>query len=404
MNINEIKTPAYVCEEDRLISNLEVLRYVGDKSGAKILCALKGFAFSLAMPYVDKYLNGATCSGLHEAKFAKEFIKNGEIHTYSPAFKDEDFLEILEISNHIVFNSFNQWLKFKEISLKKGVECGLRINPESSFSPVDTYNPCAKFSRLGITKANFKANLLDGITGLHFHALCEESSESLEKVLDKFERNFGEFIPKMKWINFGGGHHITRKDYNIELLINLIKNFKEKYNVDVYLEPGEAVGWQTGYLISTILDIVENEKNIAILDASAEAHMPDTVLMPYRPAVRGEILENSVDDKSCCRDERSFKNISKNSEKDNAKFSYRFGGNTCLAGDIVGIETGNADYKFDRPLKVGDKVIFEDQIHYTIVKNTTFNGIKLPDLILVDKSGKVLEKIEFGYEEYRRRN
>ena len=229
MNINDIKTPAYVCYLPKLISNLEILKSVGDESEAKVLCALKGFAFSLAMPYVDKYLWGATCSGLHEAKFAKEFIKNGEIHTYSPAFKDEDFDEIMQISNHIVFNSPNQILKFKQIALDKGIELGLRINPESSFSPKDIYNPCAKFSRLGTTKANLlKAlkedkSLLDGISGLHFHALCEESSQSLKKVLDKFKADFGEFIHGVKWVNFGGGHHITKKGYDIKLLINLIK-------------------------------------------------------------------------------------------------------------------------------------------------------------------------------------
>ncbi|QKF91491.1 carboxynorspermidine decarboxylase [Campylobacter sp. CCUG 57310] len=375
--LNTVKTPAYVCEEALLRKNLELLKRVKDESGAKILVALKGFALSGVMDIVSEYLDGATCSGLHEAKFANDFVK-GEIHTYSPAFKDEEFDEILAISKHVVFNSFNQWQKFKDKALKSGVECGLRVNPESSVAPTDMYNPCGRFSRLGITAKNFRADLLDGITGLHFHALCEESAESLETVLMAFEEKFGEFIPKMKWINFGGGHHITRKDYNARLLINLIKNFRAKYGVEVYLEPGEAVGWQTGFLISSVLDIVENEKNIAILDTSTEAHMPDTILMPYRPAVRNE--------------------------SKNGKFSYRFGGNTCLAGDIVGIDAGNAEYKFDEELKIGDRVIFEDQIHYTIVKNTTFNGIKLPDLLLLTKEGEIKTLREFGYEEYKRRN
>ncbi|MDO5046546.1 carboxynorspermidine decarboxylase, partial [Campylobacter sp.] len=375
--LNTIKTPAYVCEEALLRKNLEILKRVKDESGAKVLVALKGFALSGVMDIVSEYLDGATCSGLYEAKFAKDYIK-GEIHTYSPAFKDEDIDEILDISKHVVFNSFNQWQKFKDKALSKDIICGLRVNPESSASPTDMYNPCARFSRLGITRANFKPELLEGITGLHFHALCEESAESLETVLMAFEEKFGEFIPKMKWINFGGGHHITRKDYNVDLLIKLVKNFREKYGVEVYLEPGEAVGWQCGFLISSVLDIVENEKNIAVLDASAEAHMPDTILMPYRPAVRGE--------------------------SKNGKFSYRFGGNTCLAGDIVGQDAGSADYKFDTELKIGDKIIFEDQIHYTIVKNTTFNGIKLPDLLLLTKEGEIKILREFGYEEYKRRN
>lgn len=384
MTINEIRTPAYVCEEEKLISNLKLLNEISTKSGAKVLCALKGFAFSLAMPYIDKYLNGVTCSGLHEAKYAQEFIKNGEIHTYSPAFKDEDFDEIIKISNHIVFNSFNQVTKFKTKALKNSLHLAIRINPETSFSPTDSYNPCSKYSRLGMTKANLLLALqkdnsfLDGIEGLHFHALCEESSESLEIVLNEFEEKFDEFIRKMKFINFGGGHHITRKDYNIELLINLITKFKQKYGVEVYLEPGEAVGWQTGYLVTSVLDIVQNEANIAILDTSAEAHMPDTVIMPYRPAIRNE---------------------SKNGE-----YVYRFGGNTCLSGDIVGQDAGDSEYKFDKPLNIGDKVIFEDQIHYTIVKNTTFNGIKLPDLHLINKNGDILSSKIFGYEEYKNRN
>ena len=384
MKIDEIKTPAYVCEEEKLIKNLEILKKVADESGAKILCALKGFSFSFAMTYIAKYLNGATCSGLHEAKFAKEFINSGEIHTYSPAFKDADFDEIVQISDHIVFNSAAQWQKYRQKALDSGVKCSLRINPQTSFSPTDAYNPCGKFSRLGITKENFlkainaDSEFLKGICGLHFHALCEESSESLAKVLAKFEADFGEFIPQMHHINFGGGHHITKKGYNRELLINLIKEFRTKYGVEVYLEPGEAVGWECGYLVASVLDIVENCEKIAILDTSAEAHIPDTVLMPYRPAVRGE--------------------------SKNGKFAYRFGGNTCLAGDIVGLEAGNPVYKFEKPLKIGDKVIFEDQIHYTIVKNTTFNGIKLPDLVLADKNGEILKIKKFGYDEFKRRN
>ncbi len=376
--LNDIKTPAYVCEEVKLRANLELLKHVKDESGAKILVALKGFALSGVMDMISRYLDGATASGLYEAKFAKDFIK-GEIHTYSPAFKDEEIDEILSLSKHIVFNSLNQWHKFKDKALAIGVSCGLRINPESSASPTDAYNPCARFSRLGITRANFdKFDSLDGIEGLHFHALCEESAESLETVLMSFEEKFSSEISKMKWINFGGGHHITRADYNVQLLIDLVKKFREKYSVEVYLEPGEAVGWQTGFLIASVLDIVENEKNIAILDTSAEAHMPDTILMPYRPAVRGESRSG--------------------------KFSYRFGGNTCLAGDIVGQDAGNADYKFNEPLNIGDKIIFEDQIHYTIVKNTTFNGIKLPDLLLLKENGEIEILRKFGYDEYKRRN
>ena len=375
--LSKIKTPAYVCEEAKVRANLEILKRVKVESGAKVLVALKGFAFSGVMGLVGEYLDGATCSGLHEAKFAQKHVR-GEIHTYSPAFKDEDIDEVLSLSKHVVFNSFAQWAKFKEKALAAGVTCGLRVNPELSVAPTDAYNPCGRYSRLGITRANFDADALDGITGLHFHALCEESAQSLETVLMAFEEKFGEFIPRMKWVNFGGGHHVTKEGYDVDLLINLIKNFREKYGVEVYIEPGEAVGWQTGFLAASVLDFVQNEKTIAILDVSAEAHMPDTVLMPYRPAVRGE--------------------------SNGGKFSYRFGGNTCLAGDIVGLDAGEPEYKFDAPLSVCDKVIFEDQIHYTIVKNTTFNGIKLPDLLLLKEYGELVTVREFGFEEYERRN
>lgn len=375
--LSKIKTPAYVCEEAKVRKNLELLKRVKDESGAKVLVALKGFAFSGVMGLVGEYLDGATCSGLHEAKFAAKYAR-GEIHTYSPAFKDEDIDEVLSLSKHVVFNSFAQWAKFKQKALAAGVTCGLRVNPELSVAPTDAYNPCGRYSRLGITRANFDADALDGITGLHFHALCEESAQSLETVLMAFEEKFGEFIPRMKWVNFGGGHHVTKEGYDVDLLINLIKNFREKYGVEVYIEPGEAVGWQTGFLAASVLDFVQNEKTIAILDVSAEAHMPDTVLMPYRPAVRGESR--------------------------GGKFIYRFGGNTCLAGDIVGLDAGESEYKFDAPLSVGDKVIFEDQIHYTIVKNTTFNGIKLPDLLLLKENGELVTVREFGFEEYERRN
>lgn len=367
----DIKTPGYILEEKKLRENLKLLEYVQNQSGAKILLALKGFAFSASFNMVKKYLHGCCASGLYEAKLAKEMGK--EVHTYSPAFKDEEIDEILSISDHVVFNSFNQWQKHKQKAIKQA-SCGLRVNPEASASPTDMYNPCAQYSRLGITKKEFKDESLDGIEGLHFHALCEQDADALELVLKGFEEKFGYLMPKMRWINFGGGHHITRKGYDIEKLITLIKEFKKRHDVEVYLEPGEAVGWQTGYLLSTVLDIVHNEIDIAILDTSAEAHMPDTILMPYRAEVRGAATAG---------------------EK---AHTYRLAGNTCLAGDIMG------DYSFDKPLKVGDKIIFEDQIHYTIVKNTTFNGIKLPNLAIKREDGTIEVVKEFGYKEYRERN
>lgn len=370
--MSQLKTPYYLCEEKLLRNNLELLEYVSQKSGAKVLLALKGFAFSGLSDLVSEYLSGCTCSGLHEAKFASEYFK-GEIHTYSPAFKEEEIDEIVGLSNHLVFNSFSQLEKFKD-TIKDKVSIGLRINPEISSSPVDLYNPCGLYSRLGITKANFEEDKLEGIEGLHFHALCEQNVNALELVLQGFEKQFGDFISRMKWINFGGGHHITKKGYDVDKLIKLISDFKKKYKVEVFIEPGEAVGWETGSLVTTVLDIVDNGMKIAILDSSAEAHMPDTLAMPYRANIRGA------------------------GEPNEKKHTYRLGGNTCLAGDIMG------DYSFDKPLSVGDKIIFEDQIHYTIVKNTTFNGIKLPDIAVLRENGAIELVREFGYEEYRRRN
>lgn len=372
MDIDKLQTPFYLLDEAKLENNLKLLDHVQKESGAKILLALKGFAFRASFDMVGKYLKGCCASGLHEAKLAHEEMQK-EVHTYAPAFKDEEIDEILSISHHIVFNSFHQWQKYKDKAVGK-VSCGLRVNPEVSSAPTDIYNPCTAYSRLGITKKEFREELIDGIEGLHFHALCEQDADALAAVLKSFEEKFGHLIPKMKWVNFGGGHHITRKDYDVEGLIRLIREFKSRYDVDVYLEPGEAVGWQTGVLVATVLDIVHNEIDIAILDTSAEAHMPDTIIMPYRAEVRGAGVAG---------------------EK---AHTYRLAGNTCLAGDIMG------DYSFDKPLDVGDKIIFEDQIHYTIVKNTTFNGIKLPDLAILRRDGSVEVVRAFGYEEYKRRN
>ena len=371
--LDDIQTPAYVCEEILLEQNLALLKDVADRSGATILLALKGFAFKALAPLVDKYLSGCTCSGLHEAKFAREYFK-GTIHTYSPAYKEEDIDEVIALSDHLIFNSFNQWEKYKAKAMGK-TSCGLRVNPEVSSSPVDLYNPCGLYSRLGITKENMQYDQLKGIEGLHFHALCEQDAHALEEVLKGFEKRFGDLIPRMKWVNFGGGHHITREGYDVEKLIQIINDFRARYDgIKVYLEPGEAVGWQTGPLVASVLDIVHNGMDIAILDISAEAHMPDTLAMPYRAAIRGA---GDVGEKL---------------------YLYRLGGPTCLAGDIMG------DYSFDEPLRIGNKLIFEDMIHYTIVKNTTFNGVKLPDLAVLHRDGSYEVTSQFGYDEFKRRN
>jgi carboxynorspermidine decarboxylase len=375
MYIERVPSPCYVCEEELLEKNLLILDRVMRESGAKILCALKGFAMWSTFDIVAKYLNGACASGLIEAKLAREKL-NKEVHTYSPAFKESEIGEIIELSDHIVFNSFSQWRKFKPYIKKsnKKIECGIRVNPEYSEIETELYNPCAINSRLGTTVANFDETLLEGIDGLHFHTHCEQNSDALKRGLIHFEEKFGKYIPQMKWINFGGGHHITREDYDVDLLIEIIKDFKSRYNdITVYLEPGEAVGWQTGVLVATVLDVVNNNMDIAILDTSAEAHMPDTLAMPYRAMIRDSGFAN---------------------EK---RYTYRFAGNTCLAGDIIG------DYSFDKPLKIGDRVVFEDQIHYTMVKNTTFNGIKLPSIDIYRKNGKLDVVKNFGYDDYMNR-
>ncbi|EKT0445411.1 carboxynorspermidine decarboxylase [Campylobacter upsaliensis] len=377
-----IQTPAYILEEDKLRKNCELLAKVSEKSGVKVLLALKGFAFSGAMKIVGEYLHGCTCSGLWEAKFAKEFMDK-EIHTFSPAFKDEEFDEIAELSHHIVFNSLHQFHHFKQKAKAKSL--GLRCNPEYSLAPKELYNPCGRYSRLGILSKDLENTDLSGVSGLHFHALCEESAEALEAVLKAFEAKFGKWIAGMKWVNFGGGHHITKKGYDVEKLIALCKKFSDKFGVQVYLEPGEAVGWQTGVLVASVIDIVENEKHIAILDTSSEAHMPDTIIMPYTSEVLNARILST----------REGEQISSLREGEK---TYLLAGNTCLAGDVMG------EYAFKNALQRGDKIVFLDQIHYSIVKNTTFNGVILPNLMLYTKKKKLEMIRKFSYEDYAKRN
>ncbi len=377
--MDAFETPYYICDETLLKNNLELLKRVQDASGAKIILALKGFAMWSTFSLVSKYLQGCTASGYHEARLAhEEFLKHNktaEVHTYSPAFKENEIEKIAKISNHIVFNSPNQLKKFiwkvKEINPK--IHVSLRINPEVSASPVDIYNPCGIYSRLGTTLKNFDETLLQHLDGLNFHALCEQDADALETVLVAFEKNFSHYFKHLKYINLGGGHHITKKGYDVDKLIMLIKRFKEQYNLDVYLEPGEAVGWEVGDLVTSVLDVFENGMQVAILDTSAEAHMPDTLAMPYRAEIQ---------------------NAAEAGEK---QFTYRLGGNTCLAGDIIG------DYSFDRALKVGDRLVIKDQIHYTFVKNTTFNGIGLPSLVLKRENGEEELIKKFDYEDYKER-
>lgn len=372
--LTNLPSPCWLLDEKKLLKNLLIIKSIRDKSGAKILLALKGYALWKSFPLLKPYLDGCCASGLHEAKLADETFGK-EVHTYAPAFKAYEIEEIASLSHHIVFNSPEQFKKFahKAKCINPTLSLGLRINPEYSKSPKEIYNPCGVYSRLGITFKNFDESILVECEGLHFHALCEQSADALENVLHYFEDKFSQYIHKMKWINFGGGHHITRKGYDTEKLIRLINNFKSKYNVDVYLEPGEAIAWETGTLHTTVLDIVHNGMNIAILDSSAEAHMPDTIIMPYRANV---LAASSAGKKA---------------------HTYRLAGNTCLAGDIMG------DYSFDTPLNIGDTIVFEDQMHYTMVKATTFNGIRLPSIAIQKSDGTIEILREFNYEDFKQR-
>jgi carboxynorspermidine decarboxylase len=380
MKKEELSTPYWLLEEKFLEKNLKQLQHVKEQTGIKILLALKGYALWKSFPMVSQYLDGCCASGLHEAKLSHETFHK-ELHTYSPAFKEEDIEEIAKISHHLVFNSPAQFKCFSTLakSYNPSLSLGLRVNPEYSESPVELYNPCGLYSRLGTTKSNldektFNKLLKSGVEGLHFHALCEQDSLALANVLKTFENNFEEYLPHLKWVNFGGGHHITKKGYDTKKLINIIKDFQNRHpHLKIYLEPGEAVGWETGTLVTSILDIVHNGIDIAILDTSAEAQMPDTIIMPYRAEVKGADVANKK------------------------AHTYRLAGNTCLAGDIMG------DYSFDKPLQIGDKIIFEDQMHYTMVKASTFNGVPLPSIVIERLNGEIEVAREFRYEDFRDR-
>ncbi len=387
----DLREPCYILEESKLIHNLEILDSVQKCSGAKILLALKGFAFWSSFDIVSKYLCGITASGIYEAKLGKEeflrYNKSAEISVFSPAFKDKDIAELSTFANHIIFNSFSQFDRFHKMLQNSNVEIGLRVNPMYSEVTPSIYNPCIKGSRLGITPLEFenalKSHTLQGISGIHFHTHCEQNSDALERTLEYFEKYFGKYLTSMKWVNFGGGHHITRKDYDVARLIRIICDFRKKYqNIEVYLEPGEAVGWQCGVLVGEVVDIIKNEFNIAITDISAATHMPDCLEMPYIPEIVGAEI---VQDLS-------------NANIDKSKYYYRIGSPSCLAGDVIG------DYKFEKPLQIGDKIIFNDMIHYTIVKNNTFNGIPLPSLGILRENGDFRIVKKFDYIDYKHRN
>lgn len=371
---NKVPSPCYVVDERLLIKNLEILNSVQKRTDCKILLALKGFSMFSTFELIGKYLKGITASSLNEARLGYEYMKK-EVHIYAPVFIEKEFEDILKYCDHIVFNSFDQWKKYKDKvkNIGKKIECGIRVNPEYSEISTPIYNPCYKNSRLGVTLANFKPDELDGLDGIHFHTMCEQNSDTLERTIKVVDEKFGKYIKNMKWLNMGGGHHITRPDYDIETLIGCIMYFKDKYGIEIYLEPGEAIALNTGFLVSTVLDVVQNEMNIAILDTSASCHMPDVIEMPYRPQIIGAGMP------------------------EDKRYTYRLGGPTCLAGDIIG------DYSFDEPLKPGDKVVFTDMAHYTMVKNNTFNGVNLPAIALYSEKDGIKVVKEFGYEDFRSR-
>ena len=373
MRINQVPTPAYVIDEAKLIKNLEILKSVQDRTGCKVLLAQKAFSMYATYPLVSQYLAGTTASGLYEAKLGREEF-GGEVHVFAPAFKDADLEEILEIADHIVFNSERQLRKHVEKCRAAGVSVGLRINPECSTQGDHAlYDPCAAGSRFGVRIDQFSEELLDLVDGLHFHTLCEQNSDDLKTTLEAVEAKFGLYFHRIKWLNMGGGHHVTREDYNLELLISSIQHMQEKYGLEVYIEPGEAIALNAGYLVTEVLDIVENGIETLVLDASATCHMPDVLEMPYRPPLR-----------------HGF-------EAGEKAYTYRLSSNTCLTGDIIG------DYSFEKPVEIGDKLYFEDMAIYSFVKNNTFNGIGLPSLVLMDKAGDCRIVKSFGYEDFKGR-
>lgn len=371
MRIEELQTPCYVIDKRQLEENLKILREVADEAGCKILLAQKAYSCYDTYPLIAKYLDGTTASGLFEARLGYEKMGK-ENHIFSPAYKEKEFDEIVQICDHILFNSVAQVNKFKD--RLQGRSAGLRINPECSTQEGHAiYDPCAPGSRLGVTIKNFDESVLDVIDGLHFHTLCEQNSDDLVKTLSAVEEKFGRYLHRVKWLNFGGGHHITRKDYDRKTLIEQIQRVKKKYGVEVYVEPGEAIALNAGYLVTEVLEKVDNGITTLILDASAACHMPDVLEMPYRPPLRDGFLPE---------------------EK---PFCYRLSSVTCLAGDVIG------DYSFEKEVHIGDKLYFEDMAIYSMVKNNTFNGMLLPSIALMDEEGECEVIKEFGYMDFAER-
>lgn len=378
LDLNRLPSPCFVVSTDKLRENLEILQQVGEASGAKVLLALKAFSMFSVAPIVNEYLSGTCASGPYEARLGREQF-SGEVHTFSAGYSEDDIKEVLMYSDHVVFNSFNQWQRYRSLCLsaqqkRPHLKFGLRINPEHSEGATPIYDPCAPCSRLGIPLADFTNQDLTGISGLHFHTLCEQDFMPLARTLDVIEDKFAHLFSQMEWVNFGGGHHITRKDYQRQALIKRIKAFREKHQVEVILEPGEAIALDAGVLVAEVIDVKENGMPLAILNVSATCHMPDVIEMPYRPNI-----------------------INAGKENDKA-YTYRLGGQTCLAGDVIG------DYSFDNPLQIGDKLVFLDMAIYTMVKTNTFNGMPLPSIATWDSQADTIEVVKtFSYQDFKNR-
>jgi carboxynorspermidine decarboxylase len=372
-----VPSPCFVVDEAALEENLRLLAHVQAESGAKILLALKAFSMWSVAPLVARYLSGTCASGAHEARLGREEF-GGEVHTFCAAFGEDDLREVLALSDHVVFNSTGQWRKFRPLALQaaknKRLHFGLRVNPEHSEAPVALYDPCARYSRLGAPRATISQEDMQGLTGLHFHTLCEQDLPPLERTLQAFEQRFGELLPGLEWVNFGGGHHITRPGYQVQALIDLVRDFAKRRGVQVYLEPGEAIGYHAGVLVAEVLDVFDNGMPIAVLDTSATCHMPDVLEMPYRPSILG------------------------GGDPGAQAHTYRLGGQSCLAGDVIG------DFSFAEPLAPGRRLVFEDMAYYSMVKTTTFNGVPLPSIAIWNSSTDALRVVrKFGYEDFKGR-
>lgn len=371
LDINSLPTPCYVVDEERIVRNLEILNNVEKRTDCKILLAQKAFSCYHIYPKIREYVSGTACSGLYEARLGYEEM-GGENHVFSAAYRENEIDEMISYCGHIIFNSFSQLDKYRDRVLKAGRKIGLRVNPECSTQEGhEIYDPCSPKSRLGITNVNFDRNDLRGVSGLHFHTLCEQNSDALAETLDAVEQKFGDVLSSLEWINFGGGHHITRDDYDIPLLEKCIRRMQDKYGLEVFLEPGEAFALNAGYLVTEILDITLNDMPIAILDTSAACHMPDVLEMPYRPPLFGS------------------------GEAGSLEYTYRLGSQTCLAGDVIG------EYSFDKPLEVGGRLVFGDMAIYSMVKNNTFNGMPLPSILLLKKDGTTETLRSFSYEDFK---